>query len=77
MAPDVVMLHFGEPGIFTSSLVNGAVNGAAETQWPNGQGVATEVMTDFVQQRLTLQIPILASTPLNRGAEAWQSVRRN
>jgi hypothetical protein len=52
MATDVVMLHFGEPGIFTSSLVNGAINGAAETQWPNGQGVAIEVMEDFVQRSI-------------------------
>jgi hypothetical protein len=57
MATDVVVLHFGEPGIFTSSLVNGAVNGAAETQWPHGQIVAIEVMTDFVQQNMEAHVP--------------------
>jgi uncharacterized protein YodC (DUF2158 family) len=57
MATDVVMLRFGEPGIFTSSLVSGVVNGAAETQWRNGQGVATELMTDFVQQSIEAQVP--------------------
>jgi uncharacterized protein YodC (DUF2158 family) len=57
MATDVVVLRFGEPGIFTSSLVNGAVNGAAETQWPNGQTVAIEVMTDFVQQSMEAHVP--------------------
>ena len=36
---------------------------ATETQWPNGQGIATEVMTDVVQQSMEAQVlPWVART---------------